>query len=534
MLQYRRGLAALLIALLLLLCAQPALAVTPEDYSSKMPQVLSGDYLYSQAALLMDADTGEVLLEKNADERMYPASTTKIMTLLLALESGISLDTEIVIPRQAADVPGDSSLVPVYPGDQTTFRDLLYGFMLSSGNDGANAVATLVGGDIQPFVEKMNERAQQLGCNSTHFVNAHGYHDPDHYTTARDLAIITRQALTIPTFRQIVSTSRYSLNVIRNKESLSIRINNTNPLLKEDSPFYYDGCIGVKTGFHSMAGQCFVGASEREGIRLVAVALNCSTQNEKWRDAIRMLNYGYTQYTSYTLEQLFKQASSRIATVRISNAISTDPYNGNMDLDIAEISDADFRALVRSDSDEEMAKAIDDFVSRTEMVITDDMVAPISKGEIMGQMRYIAHTGETITALLIASRDVAEQPAVITLEDIIPVLRYFENPLVGMLILVILAMLVLIGVALAGRRARKDRRRSRIYHARKREYERSSAEAERRRRRGPRLQDEEVDALFGGPTAAELPDEEADDADDYDEDYDDDPDGDDGDFLDLF
>lgn len=529
MLHHRRCLAALLILLVLLIGVQPALAATPEDYSSKTPQILSGDYLYARAAILIDADTGEVLLEKNADALMYPASTTKIMTLLLALESGIALDTDILIPKQAADIPSDSSMVPVYPGDQTTFRDLLFGFMLTSGNDGANSVATLVSGDIEPFVEKMNQRARELGCRNTHFANAHGYHDENHYTTARDLALITQHALTLPVFQQIVSTSRYTLNVVRNRESLSIRLNNTNPLLRSDSPFYYEGCIGVKTGSHSMAGECFVGASEREGIRLIAVALNCGTENEKWRDTIRMMNYGYTQYTAYTLEQMFRIARSQIATVRVSNVVSSDPYNGNMDLDIAEISDSNFRMLVRSDNEEELNKLISDFISRTEMIITDDMVAPISKGEIMGRMNYISRSGETITALLVASRDVAEQPATVTIRDILPFLRAFDNPLVLMLIGVILLMLVLIAIAAASSRARRDRRRSRIYYARKREYERSAQEAARTRRRTASEPDE-VDALFGGPDAGGIPDAPEEEDMDIEDEEDDEDDG----FFDLF
>ena len=502
MLRYRRWLAALMALLAALALAQPALAITPEDYSSKLPQVLTGDHLYSGAALLMDADTGEVLLEKNADKHMYPASTTKIMTLTLALESGISLDTDIVIPEQAADIPKDSSLVPVYPGDQTTFKDLLYGFMLNSGNDGANAVATLVAGDVAPFVERMNQRARELGCTGTHFVNPHGYHDENHYTTARDLAIMTRHALSLPMFQQIVSTPRYTFNVLRNREPISFRINNTNLLLNSNSPFYYSGSIGVKTGSHEAAGQCFVGASERDGIRLIAVALNCENSDDKWRDTIRMMNYGYTQYTAYTMEQLFKLASPQIATVKISNAVYSDPEGGSMGLDIAEISDTDYHILVRSNSQDELNRVVDDFVARTEMVITDDMVAPVSKGEIMGSMKFVAKSGEEITALLIASRDLAEQPASISLLDVFPGLKVFNNPLVLLLLVVLLALFVLVLLALHARQARIDRRRTSIYKARKREIESAMGANDKKRRRGRDgrrpVVEPEVDSLFAG------------------------------------
>ena len=533
MLQHRRWLAVLLVLLTALTLAQPAMAITPDDYSSKLPQILTGDHLYSAAAILLDADTGEVLLEKNADARMYPASTTKIMTLTLALESGISLDTDIVIPEQAADIPKDSSLVPVYPGDQTTFRDLLFGFMLNSGNDGANAVATLVAGDVAPFVERMNQRAKELGCTGTHFVNPHGYHDEEHYTTARDLGIMTRHAMSIPMFRQIVSASRYNFTVLRNREKISFCINNTNPLLYENSPFFYRGCIGVKTGFHNAAGQCFVAASEREGIRMIAVALNCEDQDNKWRDTIRMMNYGYTQYTPYTLEQLFKLASPQITTVKISNAISTDPQGGNMDLSIAEISDTEFKTLVRTGSDTEIDKAVSDFVSRTEMVITDDMVAPVSQGEIMGSLKYLTKTGEEITALLVASRDVAEEPAKVSLLDVFPVLGVFDNPLVIMLIAVLLVLFVLILLALSGRRARIDRRRTSIYKARRREIE-NAMDARARTRHHARGSYNDFDSLFAGdadrPESRAVDPDDVDDEDEEDEDEDEEKNG----FLDLF
>ncbi len=531
MLQHRRWLAALLVLLTALTLARPAMAITPEDYSSKLPQILTGDHLYSAAAILVDADTGEVLLEKNADARMYPASTTKIMTLTLALESGISLDTDIVIPEQAADIPKDSSLVPVYPGDQTTFRDLLFGFMLNSGNDGANAVATLVAGDVAPFVERMNQRALELGCTGTHFVNPHGYHNEDHYTTARDLAIMTRHAMTIPMFQQIVSASRYNFSVLRNREKITFRINNTNPLLYENSPFFYRGCIGVKTGFHNAAGQCFVAASEREGIRMIAVALNCEDQDNKWRDTIRMMNYGYTQYTPYTLEQLFRMASPQITTVKISNAVSTDPQGGNMDLSIAEISDTDFRTLVRTGNEAELEKAVADFVSRTEMVITDDMVAPVSQGEIMGSMKYLSKSGEEISALLVASRDVAEEPAKLSMLDVFPVLGVLENPLVVMLIVVLVVLFALILLALSGRRARIDRRRTSIYKARRREIE-NAMDARARTRRHSREAYNEFDSLFAGD--AEREDRRKAEPEDDGETFEDDEDEDENGFFNLF
>ena len=287
----------IMLALALMLSALwgvPGYAVGPEDYEPAVPQVLEPAHLYAQAAVLLDGVSGRVLLTKNPRERMYPASTTKIMTVMLALESGIALDTPIIVPQQAAQIPQDSTLVPVFPGDQMPFGDLLYGCMLASGNDAANAVAVLVGGTVDAFVERMNRRAAELGCADTHFVNPHGYHDPDHYTTALDLARITQAALENEDFRRIASTERYTFTIRRDGEDITPTRANTNLLLNDESRFYYANCIGVKTGTHSMAGNCFVGASEKDGVRMVAVALNCAEDSQRFTDVIRMMNYGYT------------------------------------------------------------------------------------------------------------------------------------------------------------------------------------------------------------------------------------------------
>ena len=333
----RKWLSALIAALLAMMLALPACAVTPEDYDRNLPQMLEEDHLYAESAVLMDAISGRVLFTKNPTARMYPASTTKIMTLMLALESGIEFNTPVVIPQQAARIPKDSTLVPVFPGDQMTFGDLLYGFMLASGNDAANAIAVLVAGSTEAFVDRMNDRARQLGCENTHFVNAHGYHDDEHYTTAMDLARMTQAALRIDQFRQITACPKYTMTIRRDGEIINPTRANSNLLLNEESRYYYADCIGVKTGTHSLAGNCFVGAAERDGVRMIAVVLRCALSNQRWVDTIRLFNYGYTRYREYTLDQMFAAASDEIATVKISNAAGNDPEGGTLSLNIAQI-----------------------------------------------------------------------------------------------------------------------------------------------------------------------------------------------------
>ena len=483
---------ALAVALLLATLPATALATTPEDYDAEKPQVLERDHIYAPSAVMLDGVTGRVLFSKNPRERMYPASTTKIMTVMLALESGIELDTPVIVPQQASKIPKDSTLVPVFPGDQLPFVDLLYGCMLASGNDAANAVAVLVAGSIDAFVERMNARAQELGCADTHFVNPHGYHDPDHYTTAMDLARIAQAALNIDAFRQISSCERYTFTIRREGEDITPTRANTNVLLNEDSRYYYPNCIGVKTGTHSEAGNCFVGASEKDGVRLVAVALKCADTNQKWVDVIRMLNYGYTRYEAVSLERLFAAASPQIGSLKISNAVESDPEGGTLSLKIARVSNPEYIRMLPIDVDGAMDSAVKDFISRTTMTITHNMVAPVSEGEIMGSLRYVAQSGEEITALLIAGRSVEKQPDRMALIDFFPFLKRLSDPLVLALIIVLLCLIVALIVAVAVRSAARQRERDRIYRARRHEALLEERAENRRRRERRKRREREI------------------------------------------
>ena len=234
---YRKTLAALIAAVILLILPVHA-EMTLEPYDMKQPENLQPGHLYAESALLIDRDTGEVLFNKNSRVRMFPASTTKIMTLLLGIESGISLDEMVTIPTEAADVPAGSSVIPVKPGDVMSFRDLLYSFMLSSGNDGANAVAVLVDGSIENFVAHMNARANELGLEGTNYANAHGYQEANHYTTAQDLATLSRVAMENETFRDVVKQPKWTITVTRGGTTKSADIISRNSLLQSGEKYY--------------------------------------------------------------------------------------------------------------------------------------------------------------------------------------------------------------------------------------------------------------------------------------------------------
>ena len=233
-------------------------------------------------AILMEATTRRVVMEKDADKRMPMASTTKIMTALVAVESG-DLDRMVSVPDSAVGTEGSSMYLK--RGEKLTLRDLLYGLMLTSGNDAAVTIACAVSGSVSAFAARMNQRAKQLGCENTNFVNPNGLQNADHYTTARDLAVIACCAMQNETFRQIVATdyhvaeSGFSPRTLKNK----------NRLLWE-----YEGGTGIKTGYTVTAGKCLVFSACRDGLQLVGVVLDCPTM---WASAKAILDQGFAALT---------------------------------------------------------------------------------------------------------------------------------------------------------------------------------------------------------------------------------------------
>ena len=406
----RRVLWALAALLIASAACFTALAVTPDDYDPQNPANLENDHLYAESAFLIDMDTQEILLSKNSRVRMYPASTTKIMTLLLALESGIPLDQQVTIPAEAGNVPAGSSVIGIKPGDVMTWRDLLYGFMLKSGNDGSNAIAMLTTGSIPSFVDRMNQRAQELGCEGTHFTNAHGYHDQEHYTTAQDLFRISQYAMQNETFRQIVGTARQQITITRGGKTASGDAENRNSLLLPDSKYYYPGATGIKTGHHSQAGWCVVASAEREGVRLMAVVLNCATEDRKWQDAKKLLDYGFSQYAAYSMTELLNRMQNEICAVSIDNASEDDINNGNMLLRYGQIVNGDVTRMIHRNSEAAMQLATANIHESLNIQWNRELVAPVTAGEELGRVSFNAPDGSVVTAQLLASRDVEARP----------------------------------------------------------------------------------------------------------------------------
>lgn len=243
----------------------------------------------AESAILIEAETGAVISEKNADERRAMASTTKIMTAILTIEAG-DLDKEFTVDSYAIMVEGTS--MGLQEGDRVSRRDLLYGILLPSGNDAANAAAVSVGGSIPAFVKMMNEKAQALGLSNTHFVTPSGLDADGHYTTARDLAALAAYAMKNETFREIVSSKSKKLEF--GNPPYPRTLYNSNKMLSN-----YEGAIGIKTGFTDNARRCLVSAAERNGVTLIAVTLNAP---DDWNDHTKMLDYGFSVVKNYPLE----------------------------------------------------------------------------------------------------------------------------------------------------------------------------------------------------------------------------------------
>lgn len=264
--------------------AEPAAS---EDEKDSKPKV------EAEAAILMEANSGAILYEKNMDKKEYPASITKIMTGLLALENS-SLDETVKFSHNAVfSIEYGSTHIGIRENEELTMEQCLYGLILASANEVANGIGEHVGkGSLETFAQMMNDKAAELGCTNTHFVNPNGLHDDNHYTTAHDMALITQEAIKNDTFRKIMATYTYVIpptNVVKEKRPLQ----NHHKMLPQRK-YPYDGCFGGKTGYTDMARQTLVTCAEREGMTLICVIMKSETP---CYDATKeLLDYGFEHF----------------------------------------------------------------------------------------------------------------------------------------------------------------------------------------------------------------------------------------------
>lgn len=262
----------------------------------------------AKSAVLMCADNGEVLYSENANEQLPMASTTKIMTALLAIEAATP-DMEITVTREMVSVEGTS--MGLLPGDGVSLRELVYGMLLQSGNDAAHTAAVVLGGSEEKFAELMNERAREIGMTNTNFVTASGLDEENHRSTAYDMALLACESIKNPEFAAICSSKTAALTYGNPPYKRTLR--NHNRLLWSD-----ESIIGIKTGFTKKSGRCLVSAAKRDGVTLVAVTLNAP---DDWNDHLSMLEYGFARLKSAPIE--FSQSELNVSVCGgVRNAVA--------------------------------------------------------------------------------------------------------------------------------------------------------------------------------------------------------------------
>ena len=250
--------------------------------------------LDAQSAILIDASSGTVLYEKNSDDQHYPASITKLMTVLLALEYG-HLDETITFSHDAVfSIEPGSSHIAIDEGEEITMRQALYAIMLQSANEVSNGVAEHIDGSMDAFASHMTKRAEELGATGTHFTNANGLHDENHYTTAHDMALIAKELLKFDFFRELMATTYYEIPPT-NKQPETRYLYAQNQLIKDSSTFYYPDCEGGKTGYTIEAGNTLVAYAKRDGLELISVVLQ-STGYGEYTDTIALFDYGFDHF----------------------------------------------------------------------------------------------------------------------------------------------------------------------------------------------------------------------------------------------
>lgn len=274
-------------ALVLALIISAQLLLMP--VASAAPAAATAFKADARGAVLIDPESGEMLFAQDPDTRVYPASVTKLMTLLLALEAvkdgRASLDEQVVSSAHAASLGG--SQVWLEQGETFTLKEMLLAVAVGSANDASVAVAEHLGGSEEAFVEMMNAKAQELGAVNTHFVNPHGLHDPEHYTTAHDMGLIARYAVkNVPEILEFTQIKEYTF-----RENPKLVLYNTNKLL-----WWYPGTLGLKTGTTSEGGRSLVTCAERDGLRLLGVVLGVDKPNGHFSESIKLLNHGFGQF----------------------------------------------------------------------------------------------------------------------------------------------------------------------------------------------------------------------------------------------
>lgn len=362
---------------------------------------------YGAMLMAIDGDTETVLYAKNETDLMYPASTTKIMTVLLAVEAieagtvGLT-DPVTAMPGFNADQIEGGTTIWMGLGEVMPLEDLLYAAMVASANEVCNVIAEYIGGSVAGFVEMMNQRAAELGCTNTHFVNTHGLPNADHYTTTQDLAIIAREAISHDLFMEICNTVEITLPATN--LAAERKLSNSNSLINPNNPLYpgdylYDGAAGVKTGHTNDAGYCLVSTAERDGVRLLSVVMNAQAyplDNGNWyyghfADSATLYDWAFENF-SY---QEIVKSTEIVADVPVAMGADTDSVSARPSTSITALlpNDVDLTTFSRE-------------VTITSETTGEELTAPVAAGQILGEITVSRDGVVYGSAALVASTGV--------------------------------------------------------------------------------------------------------------------------------
>lgn len=375
------------------------------------------------AAYVVETNTGKVIYSMDEEEKNFPASVTKILTAIIAIERCDLNETATVSSKALSNIPSGYVTAPIFVDEQMRIEDLLYALMLKSANDAAYVLAEHIGGSTEGFADIMNEKAKEIGCKNSHFVNPNGIHNDDHYTTAYDMYLIAKYAMQNETFRKIVSTSEYTLPITNRYMQEDRIMKNTNYFLQDNSKFYNEDVNGIKTGTTTQAGNCIVTSISKDGMDLISVVLGSKTSDSKFSDTKQLLDYAYE---TYTLTNMHKK-DDVIKNIEVEKAKKNEK---NLDLVIAD----DITVLNK--------KVISKEAIRPEININSKIVAPIEKGQELGTITYNVE-GIEYTSKLLAANNVEK--------------RTYEKE-IGITILILLLLIFMIRKYNLSKRKRRKRR----------------------------------------------------------------------------
>lgn len=379
----------------------------------------------STSAILVEASTGKILYEKNAYEKMYPASTTKVMTAILTLEN-CDLNEMATVSRNAIySLPHGYVNANLQENEEISVKDLMYALMVKSANDAAIVLAEHIGGSVEGFADKMNEKAKEIGCQNTHFVNPNGIHNENHYSTAYDLYLMASYGMKNETFRKYVSTVSYTLPAT-NKYPVPDRIcMTTNDMIRPKSRYYNQDVIGIKTGYTTEAKNCLISAARKNDTELISVVLHSGTNaeglSERYIDTQNLFDYGFNNFAFTDIVK----ANSVIENIEIENG---NKNTKSLDL----LAKDTLPAYIQKETNLENLSP--------EINLNENLLAPITSGTTLGTVTYTIDDIQYTTDLL-ASHDVEEK--------------------MGSEIFVLIGgiLLLLFGISLLKRQARRKKKR---------------------------------------------------------------------------